>query len=313
MARKIVAVDDSDIARELIVATLADFGYDTVETFSDSRAALEALSAQPETADLVLLDIMMPEMDGIELCARLRQLAAWRDVPIVMLTSRTDKAALSRAFMAGANDYLMKPFDRVEFQARLKAQLRLKAELDRRKTPAAPGAGARGAEPRRKRVPGLLGDQNTLLDALTTVDQSERLSVFTLTINALSANAADFSEAEQEALIGAVSRSLAAAPMPAGDLLVRWEGECFCGAALGRSPGEVLEMVEALADRAEAVLAAMPEALKGAEPSVRGALADSAGSLGPSEVLGNAFRALEAGEAPARGRIHLASRHGPSH
>ncbi|SDF24748.1 response regulator [Limimaricola pyoseonensis] len=308
MSRKIVAVDDSDIARELVVATLADFGYDTVETYSDPRQALEILSSRNETPDLVLLDIMMPGMDGIELCARLRQVEAWRDVPIVMLTSRTDKGSLSRAFMAGANDYLMKPFDRVEFQARLKAQLRLKSELDRRKAPQET-AGRTAGGVRRSHVPGLLGDQHTLLDALTTLDGTEALCVYALSIDALSSNMADFTPEDREAIIAEVSRRLAAIEMPAGDILVRWEDESFCGASLGRSAAEMTARLERISEQVEATLAGMGSRLRGGETTLSIALSVGGAGSRASEVLGDAFRALEGMRGEATGTIRVAERH----
>lgn len=310
MSRKIVAVDDSDIARDLVVTTLADFGYDAVETYSDSQEALEALSAQTETADLVLLDIMMPGMDGIELCARLRQIEAWRDVPIVMLTSRTDKGSLSRAFMAGANDYLMKPFDRVEFQARLKAQLRLKSELDRRKAPSNPVALRAGPPPKRSHVPGLLGDQHTLLDALTTLDSSELLCVYALSIDALASDATDMSPQDRDAIITAVSRRLARSEMPAGDILVRWEDACFCGASLDHTKDELLARLEHLANQAKEALAEIRDRLRGADDTVSITLAIGKPGSRASEVLGDAFRALEGLRSEAAGTIRVVDQNG---
>ncbi|MGR3463592.1 response regulator [Limimaricola sp.] len=310
MSRKIVAVDDSEIARELVVATLADFGYESVETYSDPIQALDTLSHQSEAADLVLLDIMMPGMDGIELCARLRQVEAWRDVPIVMLTSRTDKGSLSRAFMAGANDYLMKPFDRVEFQARLKAQLRLKSEMDRRKAPPDPAEKGTAAPPRRSHVPGLMGDQHTLLDALTTLDGSEPLCVYALSIDALTSNAADFPASDRDAIIAAVSHCLAAIEMPAGDILVRWEGESFCGASLGRGEAEMVERLERLVRQVEATLSGLKNRLRGGETTITVALAVGESGSPSSEVLGDAFRTLEGARNETAGTIRVAAPHG---
>ena len=133
MSQKIIAIDDSDIAQDFIRATLADIGFDNVTGFQDPLKALDAIKLGSKPADLILLDIMMPEMDGIELCARIRAIDAWHDVPIIMLTSRKDMNSLTQAFMAGANDYVTKPFDRFELQARMRSCLRLKSELDRRR------------------------------------------------------------------------------------------------------------------------------------------------------------------------------------
>ena len=134
MSPRIIAVDDSDIAQDFISATLSELGFDDVVSFIDPRSALDAIESDEATADLILMDIMMPDIDGIELCARIRALDRWSDVPIIMLTSRTDMGSLSEAFMAGANDYVTKPFNRIELQARMRSCLRLKSELDRRRS-----------------------------------------------------------------------------------------------------------------------------------------------------------------------------------
>jgi PleD family two-component response regulator len=75
---------------------------------------------------------MMPEIDGIETCARIRNDARYVDIPIIMVTSLDDMDSLANAFLAGANDYINKPLNRIELIARVRAALKLKAELDRR-------------------------------------------------------------------------------------------------------------------------------------------------------------------------------------
>jgi PleD family two-component response regulator len=80
----------------------------------------------------MLLDIVMPEMDGIEACARIRNDQRYADLPILMVTSLDDMDSLSNAFVAGATDYITKPVNRIELVARVRAALRLKQELDRR-------------------------------------------------------------------------------------------------------------------------------------------------------------------------------------
>ncbi|MAE88307.1 MAG: response regulator [Pelagibaca sp.] len=292
--RKFIAVDDSEIARELIKATLADFGYHDVSSFGNPKEALESMSASEVAADLVLLDVMMPEMDGVELCARIRALDKWRDVPIVMLTSREDKSTLSRAFMAGANDYLTKPFDRIEFQARLRAQLRLKAELDRRKS------GPRNARASRRArsqfsLPGLLADRDALQDALAQVsdERLDGLGVFALSVDATARNTVDFSTRERQAILAAVAEVLAQVRMPAGNMLAHWEGDTFCGASLVHDDDALLADVRDLAMSVKRALESMPGKLKGALPgvSVGVTLPGTAGTV--SEALGKAFGALE--------------------
>jgi PleD family two-component response regulator len=80
----------------------------------------------------MLLDIVMPEIDGIEACARIRSDQRYSSVPIIMVTSLGDTDSLANAFVAGATDYITKPLNRVELLARVRSALKLKAELDRR-------------------------------------------------------------------------------------------------------------------------------------------------------------------------------------
>ncbi|RYH02014.1 response regulator [Salipiger sp. IMCC34102] len=302
MTRKIIAIDDSEIARDLVVATLAKFGFDDVETFEDPLAALESLSGPEQTADLVLLDIMMPGMDGIELCARLRQLAQWRDVPIVMLTSRSDKESLSRAFMAGANDYLTKPFDHIEFQARLKSQLRLKSELDRRKI-APPARFVRDLpEAQEAAHRPFVGNRDTLLTALTSLKPQSMLSIYVMSIDALAHDTVDFSPPEREAVLQKVAHALAGILQPASDILVHWEDEAFCGVSLRHDARTMRRQLEQIQSDVQNVLIGLGNRMKGAPPTVSITLASSA-SQTPSKIMGDAFRALETIRPEDRGKI----------
>jgi PleD family two-component response regulator len=87
---------------------------------------------EPSPVDLVLLDILMPEIDGIEACARIRNDLRYADVPIIMVTSLADMDSLGNAFVAGATDYIAKPVNRIELLARVRSALKLKGELERR-------------------------------------------------------------------------------------------------------------------------------------------------------------------------------------
>jgi CheY-like chemotaxis protein len=83
--------------------------------------------------DLILLDIVMPDMDGIKACSLIKGVDRLRDVPVIMTTGRTDFESLREAFEAGAMDYLTKPINEVELMARVNSALALKAEIDQRK------------------------------------------------------------------------------------------------------------------------------------------------------------------------------------
>lgn len=127
-AMRILAVDDDPFILELIPKIAARVGCPDVTTASSAEQALELLSTSPVPFECLLLDINMPDMDGIALCARVRALSPYWDVPIIMLTAMTDMDYLDRAFRAGATDYTSKPFDIIEFGDRLQiAQARTMA------------------------------------------------------------------------------------------------------------------------------------------------------------------------------------------
>jgi len=118
MPEKILVVEDEPSLQETLVYNLERQGY-TVETASDGQAALEgARKLQP---DLIVLDLMLPVLDGFEVCRIIRQES---NVPILILTARDDEIDRVIGLEMGADDYLTKPFSMREFLARVKAQLR---------------------------------------------------------------------------------------------------------------------------------------------------------------------------------------------
>lgn len=115
---KILIVDDDFHIRELIKIFLQDEGFEIVEAV-DGVQALTRL--ETVKVDLVILDIMMPNMDGWELC---QQLKAFYDFPILMLTAKGETSQKLKGFQAGTDDYLVKPFEPLELVARVKALLK---------------------------------------------------------------------------------------------------------------------------------------------------------------------------------------------
>ncbi len=118
MKARILVVDDDEALAEMIGIVLRNDGFDPVFC-ADGAQALEVFrSSKP---DLVLLDLMLPGMDGIEVC---RQIRAESDLPIVMLTAKSDTADVVRGLESGADDYVPKPFKPAELVARVRARLR---------------------------------------------------------------------------------------------------------------------------------------------------------------------------------------------
>jgi len=120
----ILLVDDSEVNRTLLKRFLEKRGY-RVETAQDGTEALRAMHR--EVIDLVLLDIMMPGMSGLEVLQALRRLHTAQDLPIIMATSRDETEDMVEAFDLGASDYVTKPLDLRVVEARIQAQLRLRS------------------------------------------------------------------------------------------------------------------------------------------------------------------------------------------
>jgi signal transduction histidine kinase len=118
----ILIVDDNASARETLVAMLENQEYD-IELAEDGFHALQIL--QQLQPDLILLDVMMPGMDGFEVCRRIRAASQLAEVPIIMLTALDDRASLLQGIEAGADDFLIKPVDRYELTARVRTITRL--------------------------------------------------------------------------------------------------------------------------------------------------------------------------------------------
>ena len=116
---KILAVDDDELLLELLVSSLRDGGYTSVTTAASATEAAQIIAAATTPFECFLLDILMPEVDGIELTRWIRATAPYRTTPIVMLTSLSEKASIDRAFLAGASDYVCKPFNAVDVLTRV--------------------------------------------------------------------------------------------------------------------------------------------------------------------------------------------------
>ncbi|HEX7620746.1 MAG TPA: response regulator, partial [Anaerolineales bacterium] len=118
MSTRILVVDDEPRYLRLLEANLHTEKYE-VFTAADGEEALESFSANP--VDLILLDVMLPRMDGFAVCQRIRQFS---NVPIIMLTAKGEEQDRVRGLDVGADDYLVKPFSVMELLARVRAVLR---------------------------------------------------------------------------------------------------------------------------------------------------------------------------------------------
>lgn len=118
MADKILVIDDEETTVQLLTYLLEKRGFEVIKAYSAEDGLRKAYRHQP---DLVLLDIMMPDMDGWEVCKRMREMS---DVPIIFLTAKGEVKDVVRGLEMGADDYVVKPYDNDELVARIKAHLR---------------------------------------------------------------------------------------------------------------------------------------------------------------------------------------------
>ncbi|MCG6895183.1 MAG: SpoIIE family protein phosphatase [Desulfobacteraceae bacterium] len=135
---KILIVEDSDSNRLLLERILTKAGYTDLESAASASEAYRVLrlddAAGPATdVDLILMDILMPDVDGLTACRRIKRFPDLHDVPVIMVTAKGDIESLQAGFDAGAMDYITKPFQKPELLARVRSALTLKKETDRRK------------------------------------------------------------------------------------------------------------------------------------------------------------------------------------
>ncbi|HEY9850117.1 MAG TPA: two-component system response regulator [Leptolyngbyaceae cyanobacterium] len=127
---KILVVDDHPASRMTAAALLAVEGYEVLEAENGATALEKVLETKP---DVILLDVMMPGMDGFEVCRLLKQDEQTRLIPVIFITALNDRRSRIRGIEAGGDDFLTKPFDRLELAARVKSlvrQKRLNEDLD---------------------------------------------------------------------------------------------------------------------------------------------------------------------------------------
>jgi diguanylate cyclase (GGDEF)-like protein len=132
---KILIVDDAPDIRQLLEHILRKEGYEDLEFAVSGEEVLEKVSSKlknKEELDLILLDVVLPDINGIKVCQQLKRRPELQDVPVIMVTGKEDEETLKEAFAAGAVDYITKPLSQIELRARVSSALRLRKEIKRR-------------------------------------------------------------------------------------------------------------------------------------------------------------------------------------
>lgn len=126
-ANTILIVDDEEVARDILQGFLFRGGYQLAFA-SNGHEALDYVAQSPP--DAILLDVMMPDIDGFEVCRRLKADKQWRHIPIILITALGGREELIHGLEAGADDFLFKPVNDLELRARVRSLLRIKKQYD---------------------------------------------------------------------------------------------------------------------------------------------------------------------------------------
>lgn len=127
---RILVVDDQPANIQMIGAVLGGLGHEIIPA-ADGATALKRMAIRPP--DIILLDVLMPRMDGYEVCRQVKENPEWKDIPIIFLSAADDKDLIVRALNAGGVDYITKPFNHAELISRVHTQFSLKIARDRLK------------------------------------------------------------------------------------------------------------------------------------------------------------------------------------
>lgn len=123
----LLIIDDEQANIQVLGSMLGNAGFEILPA-TNGEQALRRLAARP--VDLILLDLLLPGMDGIEICRRIKQNTDWREIPVVFLSAVDDKSLVVRALESGGVDYITKPFNRAELLSRVRTHLMLKSMRD---------------------------------------------------------------------------------------------------------------------------------------------------------------------------------------
>lgn len=159
---KIVVVDDSRFLRQYTSQALREAGYDDIVAIEDAESLWAYLQSveNPTVVSLILLDVVLPGISGLDACAALNQSAEFSEIPVIVMTANADQRVLAQAFESGAVDYIQKPMSPAELQARVAHVIRLQTEREK----------LRQREQDLLRMQDLLAQANQKLSHLAAVD-----------------------------------------------------------------------------------------------------------------------------------------------
>lgn len=238
---KVLIVDDFEDSADITAAFLEDGGFLNVSFARSAREAYAMLGieAAPDAAaaeeyDLVIMDIVLPEIDGIEACARIRHHPAHRTLAILMLSAVEDVEMLNQAFMAGADDFVSKPLHQIALLARVRTLLRLKRERQRRQLREAQLV-KQSRDLQRGSLDSTLIDPLTMLASAPVVDLTLRSCVLNgdpaclalLQIDEFDAFEREHGDVAADRLVRKVAGAISTTPAPLSAILVAYDRGTF--------------------------------------------------------------------------------------
>ena len=119
-SKRILLVEDAATMRMVESMTLRGAGYEVLTASNGEEGVAKAAVERP---DLILMDVVMPKMNGLDACKKIRETESTKNIPIIMLTTRSEEDQVEMAFTNGCNDYITKPFDTLEFLDKVKSYL----------------------------------------------------------------------------------------------------------------------------------------------------------------------------------------------
>ncbi len=263
---KILIVDDSRMFRNLIQTLLNDSGYKNVEWVDCAEGAMKYFGmnsdgeSDPKGTDLVLMDVIMKEMDGIEACRRIKSDERLNDIPVVMVTSISEKKSLQKAFEAGAVDYITKPFDQVEVRVRVGSVLRLKREIDERKDRERELAIANKELKRLSSLDGLTGianrryfDEHIEAEWRRAMRDSKPLSIMIIDIDFFKPYNDHYGHQGGDSCLKQVACAINDYARRGGDFAARYGGEEFVVTLAGTDRDKAASMAEKLREAVESL------------------------------------------------------------
>ncbi len=323
LSMKLLIVDDSEDSRLLIYTILKKGGYTNLHLANSAQEAFNYLgmTSSEYTAapvDVILMDIVMPEIDGIEALKRIKMDPALTDVPVIMITALSDDFNLQTAFDHGAIDYITKPINKVRLLGRIRSVLKLKMEMDRRKILMKQLQESNRALKRLTLIDGLTSIANRRHFNQTMENEWKRmrrdkkaLSLMMLDIDYFKKYNDHYGHQRGDDCLKIVAKAIAREAKRAGDLAARYGGEEFVVLLPDTPPRQAMEVARKIMKRIELLRIPHEKSLTSDYISLSIGVAgwdDITDGLFPRHLIEKADRAMYQAKKSGRDKVVLSGK-----